>query len=277
MKNRAYVFTSFEDDLKINEEAEGFKYAIYGHETCPTTQRHHLQGYIELSKPMRIGAVQRILGDPICALFRREGTPDQARDYCRKDGNVVEFGTYVRPKKGTRSDLVSAKNAISSGITRSEFDDRFFAIVARYPRWVNRYFAERLRKEARLFRQVTVDVYVGSTGTGKTKKAIEDHPDIYVVPLPSSGTIWWDGYTGQKEILLDELYGQVRFSYLLRLLDGHRMMLQVKGSFTHAAWETVVITSNVQPGQWYQSVPEEKLAALERRISSVTQFPLQTT
>lgn len=44
-------------------------------------------------------------------------------------------------------------------------------------------------------RELTVDLYVGPPGTGKTHKAVTENPEAY---MKLSTNKWWDGYRGQK-------------------------------------------------------------------------------
>lgn len=71
-----------------------FKYIIFGKEVAPNTGTPHLQGFLQLPKKLRFAQVKKILGskyhlDP--ADF-----PAAARDYCKKDGEWQELGSFVK-------------------------------------------------------------------------------------------------------------------------------------------------------------------------------------
>ena len=75
-------------------------FLIQGTETCPQTARKHLQGFVQFSKKQRMHQVRGHLGGR-AHVERMRGTPTQARDYCRKDGDYTESGNFVssgRPK-----------------------------------------------------------------------------------------------------------------------------------------------------------------------------------
>lgn len=43
--------------------------------------------------------------------------------------------------------------------------------------------------------------YYGKAGCGKTRTAVANHPDAYM----KLSNKWWDGYQGQKSVILDDL------------------------------------------------------------------------
>jgi len=99
MTSRSYCFTSWKPITYTVTSDSDIRYLCYGIEICPETQRQHFQGYLELRKPLRIQGVKKILNDNTVHLEKRKGTRDQARDYCKKDGNFHEQGTWAYRKK----------------------------------------------------------------------------------------------------------------------------------------------------------------------------------
>lgn len=89
----------------------------------------------------------------------------------------------------------------------------------------------------------------------------------FILCTSNSKCVWWDGYDGQKAIVIDEFYGSwMRYSVLLRVLDGHPYRLDVKGAFTWANYDLVIITSNSPIGSWYK---RDDISALLRRVTEV--------
>lgn len=76
----------------------------------------HIQGYIELTKPQSLAAMKRWL--PTAHWEKREGTPDEARDYTRKEDSREE-GPFERGSfggsQGKRTDLANAVDALRAG------------------------------------------------------------------------------------------------------------------------------------------------------------------
>lgn len=251
------------------------KYLIIGKETCPDSARDHWQCYVEFINAKSISAAQRALGLGVDTHFeKREGSAFQASEYCKKEGNFQEFGTKPnKPHPGRRNDLEEIREKLANGSSMLDIAQEHFGSFCRNHRAFDRYMQLAAANSAYAQRDLKVSVYWGSTGTGKTMSAFQEDPDLYKWS-PSEGTQWWDGYTGQKTLLIDEFDGKLKLQYLLAILDRYRLQLQVKGGHTHAAWTRVIITSNIDPELWYQDVSPECRAALDRRISEVIQFPI---
>ena len=45
----------------------------------------------------------------------------------------------------------------------------------------------------------------------------------------TNGTLWFDGYRGQKTLILDDFYGWLKYGDLLKILEGHPYRCQMKG------------------------------------------------
>jgi len=88
-----YRQEDFEHLDELNHQGH-FKYLIYGKEICPTTGTPHLQGFLQLKKKQRFTGLKKLLGskyhlDPA-------DYPELAAEYCKKDGEYIEFGKFVR-------------------------------------------------------------------------------------------------------------------------------------------------------------------------------------
>lgn len=110
-----------------------------------------------------------------------------------------------------------------------------------------------------------IEIYWGESGTGKTRKALQENEDSYLLTKPNgNNTVWFDGYEGQKCVILDEFYGWVQYDLLLRLLDRYPLRVQTKGGFVEMCATKFVITSNKPWEEWYPNIDDK--SALERRI-----------
>lgn len=268
-----FCFTSFDLKLEDKIEREAFKYLIMQQETCPDTGRVHWQGYAELKGRRTLSSIKIVLGDNAAHIEKRRGTAAEAAAYCKKidtaiPGTQVEFGEIS--KQGYRSDLLDMYGMLREGKRDEEILETMPATFMRYRR-AALDTREVLLKPKSAWRVVNTTVHYGATGTGKTRSVYEMHPfeTIFCLDNPNSGQLWFDGYEGQSVLLIDDFYGWVKHSYLLRLLDGYPLRLPIKGSHTWACWTTVYITSNKHPSQWYK---QGLSGALCRRIGLVLRY-----
>lgn len=106
--------------------------------------------------------------------------------------------------------------------------------------------------------EMEIITLIGDTGTGKTRWAYENFPDLYSVPDTKSSGCYWDGYEGQTTVLIDEMYGS-RFShgFLLRLLDRYPFQVPVHGGQVQFSSRRVIMTSNAHPAEWYSGLKED--------------------
>lgn len=105
--------------------------------------------------------------------------------------------------------------------------------------------------------------YHGAPGTGKSHKARELYgEDLYLKPQNK----WWDGYTGQKYVLLDDFdkQGACLGHYLKIWGDKYACSGETKGGTIPLQFEKFIITSNYTPEQLWEDT--EMRTAIERRF-----------
>lgn len=239
----------------------------------------HLQAYIEFDRPVRFAHVKRLLSDPAAHLTPADGSAEQNHDYCGKEETREEgpFSLGVPGgKQGKRSDIDRIQTLLQEGADNRTLWLEEFKGMVRIFKAVDRY-----RQETRVpspFSSVTVNVYWGDTGLGKTRRAVSEadgraHGYCKVdVPDKIGCAKWFDGYTGQGTIIIDDFHGEYAVNFLKRLLDGYDMLLPVKGCFVPRACTHIVITSNHPPDRWYPEIPIEDFEAIKRRFTSVVHF-----
>lgn len=170
--------------------------------------------------------------------------------------------------QGQRSDLSTAAELILSGSTMTTIATTMPETTVRYYKGL--LYLKSLTRQER-YQPKKVGLFWGSTGTGKTFTAFEELEDIYTVF--DTKTPWFDGYSGQDNVLLDECgLGMMNYNYLKRLLDGYRMDVPIKGGSVQWTPKTVILTSNIPLEDWYPQIPKEDLEALQRRIRAF-KFP----
>lgn len=95
--------------------------------------------------------------------------------------------------------------------------------------------------------------YWGKTGTGKSHTAFKNYdPDThYKYRLNDNG--FWDGYEGQKCVIINEFRGQIPFSELLEICDKWPYGCKRKGRGEYPLLcNKVIITSCKPPNEIYK-------------------------
>jgi len=276
MAKRNWLGTLFnytlDDLLKYSGEIQNVAYHVWQAEVCPTTGRKHLQMYFELFKAQRLSWVRSNIG--LCHWESRQGTREQARDYCMKEDTrengtkPVEIGKWRT--QGNRKDIGIAVENLAAFEDLTKLPEEELEVFAKYCRFIEKIKLAKEQKASREFRKVTVSVRWGKAGTGKSKNVLMDPSgkplkDVYKMEC-NDDTLWWDGYNGEKTLVLDDFYGNIKYAHLLNLLDGYQMRLPIKGGFTYAMWDKVFITSNKHPDEWYHKGMTE---ALKRRLTVI--------
>ncbi len=245
------------------------RYCIYQREICPESKREHYQGYIEFFDNLRIGQVKAVLGE--CHVEPRQGSRTQAREYARKEESAipatqVEFGLWNEDASRKRK----LCDILKEDITLDDIAEQYPAIYVRHCRGLKDLFNRRLKRKAFAERKVTVVACIGPTCTGKTTWA--HRQDVHLFSVPVAHKLWFDGYEGEKTILIDEFYGDIRYDHLLRILRGFRIQVPYKGGFVPAFWNKVIITSNKHPDSWYPKKGIVMTPALAARINEIRMF-----
>ncbi|AGS36225.1 replication-associated protein [Circoviridae 15 LDMD-2013] len=261
----------------VDNQDSWLRYAIFQEEKCPESDRLHLQGYLECTKPVRFGTLKDFLGSTV-HLERRRGNRQQARDYCRKEETRVrgpwECGDWNANKQGQRTDLDAIREMVVAGATEESIADEYFGTWARNHRAIARY--KFLKSKPRDFKPRVI-IRWGVAGSGKTRGVYDTHETavVYNVPRPNGGTVWFDGYdpSVHEVVLLDDFYGWLPWSMLLQMLDRYPMSVPKKGSTCNFRAKFIYITSNADPETWYDySKPGIEFEALKRRVDETHHF-----
>lgn len=253
------------DIIALRQYGSTVKYLVFGYEIAPTTGTPHLQGYIAWDNPRSIDKFMKIFITKGVHIEKTRGTAKQASEYCKYEdypeckvlNKYEEFGEL--PQQGERTDWKEAVAAIQQGSDIMEVIESQPQLLPCI-RSLEKFKLLTLKPK---HREVNVITLIGDAGSGKTKYAYEHYPDLYSKPRGD----WWDGYTGQTTILLDDYYGYLPYCELLRVLDRYPYQVPIKGGFVQAQWDTVIITSNNHPEKWYKDIG--LTPALRRRLQKI--------
>lgn len=266
-----------QDILDLNGNKH-LTYLVYGREVGENGTPH-LQGYCETVNRAEITWWKRKVH--ATAHFEpRRGTLEQAVTYCKKDGNVHEQGE-AKPDRGTgkgkRNDLELVKKII---MTEHGSMIDIINQCTSYQALRGAEIMLKYRPLQRGYKPRIVHWYYGPTGLGKTRAAYEE-------ATAGEGGLWisgrrpgefMDGYVGQKNIIFDDFRPrQIPFEWLLRLLDGYPMYVEVKGGSLEWDADEIWITTTKSPVDLYtyEGKTNENIGQLERRIYHIRTYEPQ--
>ncbi|ARO77516.1 rep protein [Circovirus pichong] len=232
-----------------------YHYAIVGRERGEQGTPH-LQGFIHMKKKGRLSALKKLLSRAHWEKAR--GSDEDNEEYCSKEGDVIL--TLGIPVKGNRSDLSGAVAAVKAGSRMADIARDFSEVYVKYGRGL-RELALLIGQKPRDFKTELI-VVTGPSGVGKSRYANE-YPGTKFYKMKGE---WWDGYSNEEVVVIDDFYGWIPFCELLRLSDRYPHKVPVKGSYVEFNSKVIIITSNTHPETWYN---EEKChtPALFRRIN----------
>lgn len=244
-------------------------YLVYGREVG-ASGTPHLQGYLELAdgSRKRMRTVKELLGMSTIHLEKRKAKAWQAAEYCKKDGDFFEKGTApTKPKEKPDS-----KKRWREVLDKTYTGDWEWLAENEPYLWLMQ--ERKLRshyKCPKLLDELTNEWIYGPTGTGKSRSARERYPDAYI---KDASTQWWDGYNGEKVVIIDDLDKyHVKMGYYLKVWGDHYAFpAQIKGGQMMARPEKIIVTSNYHPREIWQDA--QTVEPIERRYQVIERTPL---
>lgn len=293
----AFCFTSFrlvEDDDAMNFHTkrlskalpEGVSYLVFQVEKASSTDKRHIQGYLELEQKgtgrVSVQKIQKLIQDPTAHISCRKGTGQQAADYCKKEdtreAGPWELGEMAKIVQGTRTDIESMVLKIREGVDEEYLLDNSCATYAKHFNFARSLMAKYAKPRTD---KPLVIVITGDSGIGKTHQAKElaqQFADLYstgyhVQGFNNSGNVWWTGYRDQAVVLLDEFDdGRLPCGVFTTLCDQMSYQGEVKGGAVNITARVIIITSNTPLEHWYPKEQLEKKRAVWRRVDQLHVF-----
>lgn len=262
-KHWCFTINNYTDDEVVPAPTD-VTYIVMGREVG-ADGTPHLQGYLILPKPLRLNQVKRMM--PRAHLEVMKGTPKQASDYCKKDGDYAEHGTLpgiqtANANKKRKADYDQAVELakqqrlyeVDSGMLL-RFGSSLRAIQKDHPIEIgdNDYLCGLW--------------FVGAPGTGKSRTARWLFPKAYPKPLNK----WWDGYRNEEYVIMDDFEPQhhVLGHHLKQWADHYPFTAEQKGTSIRIRPAILCITSNYRIEEiWAEANMQEAI----RRRFQVTEF-----
>ncbi len=246
------------------------KYLVFQSEVGANGTRH-IQFYCIFNLACRARTVHAILGAR-CHFDASRGTPGQNQHYCLKphvgcdcqhcrdaralpnDGREVapgfitgEYGIMRQPRADKLAQVVEM---MDTGASLDEILDAHPKQAIMYGSRIQKEYLRRLGKRDWA---MEIEIFVGETGTGKSSTAKLENPGSVSIPWPTGGRWWFAGYSGQRCIVLDDFRsGNITVLAMMKLFDRHAWTIEAKGCNMEFISRKIVITTNVDPRDWYQ-------------------------
>ena len=276
LRSRGWVITEHDTQAKsldyykkyYEKEKEKIKYIIFALEEATTTGKQHYQGYIYYHEARTFTTIKKIF--PKAHLEVQKGTPEQASDYCKKEGDYIEFGEL--PKAGKRTDMTRLLEFIQQGHTMDDVSQQFPDLYVRNNNFIRReidrvkfqWFKENDRP------QLEVIYLYGTTGEGKTYSVRQAYKDRYFVHNYKHP---FDGYQGQDVLVMEEFRSDLPINQMLNYLDHYAdITLPARYADKVACYTKVIIISNWEfEKQYYEArqYDPKTYNAFKRRVTHV--------
>lgn len=262
--------------MLINED--NLRYYCFQEEIAPSTGTRHFQCFFAYKEAISFSSMRRKLfvlsGEETQPhIEKAKGSAKQNRDYCSKTDTGVP-GTFHEggdmPQQGIRSDLDRIGELLKEGTSLETIADEMPSQMIRYGRGIQA-LQQLVRCSPRTPETVPcVYWWFGPTGTGKSRRAFEEHKDAYV----KMGGKWWDNYQGERTVIMDDFRPSFvpGFNYLLQLLDRYPMRVEGKGTSMNLSATTWIITCPSRPEVLWNGHTDEDIQQLLRRISMIEEF-----
>lgn len=248
-----------EDDDPNNWDC---RYCVWQLEKGKDGTPHH-QGYVEFKDVKRLAGVKKINGRAFWS--NRKKTQKEAIEYCQKE-DTRQDGPWESgdkaPGQGSRTDLAEVAAAVKNGASMQEIADKYESTFILHGKKIEHWRSVLFSTP---YNHPTVRGvwYWGPPGTGKSHTAREKYPGLYM----KMQNKWWDGYAGEKYVLLDDFdtAGGDKLGHHLKIwCDKYACTGEVKNSTLQLRHEVFIITSNYHPRDMFEG---EMLKAIERRMT----------
>lgn len=228
----------------------------------------HWQGYVQCRSQVGLLWISKLLGGNAHIEVQR-GSNVQARDYARKDDTRVcgpwDYGEFI-PGEGARVDLsTAAALVVRRGM--HALANELPAMYVRYHRGMRALLAEVAKRRTVM---PIVTVIFGPTRVGKTTAVYEDSPDVFSGMYHANGQLWFDGCTGEQDLLFDEFNSEHwPIKMILKVCDKWPCQVPFKGGTVNIGngCGKVYFVSNTYPQMWWSGVSPELRIAFGRRVT----------
>jgi len=235
--------TSYSNDrdlltwYEINEDKVQY---MKGQQEVGESGYHHWQWFVQMKSNHRMVAMSKLCGRTHWELTRSSAGENYGfKDETRVEGTQFEYGKRSM-KMNCKVDWEDQYKLAKEG----KFDEMNAGVVMRCYRTIKDIYVDN--STAPIREDVKVMYFWGDTGTGKTTEAFRQVLELgEPYYLKSGSNKWWDGYKGEKNVIMDEWDGQIGVTHLLKWFQHFPTSVEIKGGTTHLHATRFWITSNV--------------------------------
>lgn len=244
-KRKGWCFTCF-DGEKIVFRGDLMEYMVVGKETCPDTGRLHWQGFVYFINRKRFNDCRNVLPAGT-HIEPQRGTFREADEYCKKDGDFQVYGTAPAETGSAGGQGKKRAYDVCVALSKSgdfeQLPDWYVACHLKNAVFINSFY--RTRDPPKDLPPSTVSgIWIhGPPGVGKSHLVRATYTGIYLKMCNK----WWDGYSGQRVVLLEDLDMAAGkwIGYFLKIWgDRYAFPCEYKGGSTVIRPDLFVITSN---------------------------------
>lgn len=258
-----------EDDFPYSDEEalEHFDYVCVGKEVGEQGTPH-LQGYVVCAKRMRLAPLSKLL--PRAHLLVSRGTPQQASDYCKKDGDYREIGVLPKSPAVLGGDATKLKYELALQKAKDGLIEEIPAdLQIRYYNTFKNISKDYATPPPDAEGTTGLWIY-GESGCGKSRYVRDTFSDLYSKPINK----WWDSYRGQENVLIEDVdpTHAPYMGYLLKIwADRYAFQAECKGHSIMLRPQQIIVTSQYSIEDVWQD--NETRVALRRRFKCICMTP----
>lgn len=270
--NRQDIATQLKERFDI-------EYLCICEEFAPSTGRQHAHGVIILRSLLRtrnfgVWDIQEN-GQTIHADVSTIVSLERAIAYVKKEPLWIEEGN--NPLRTKQMEKREKMRMIQERSIEEIMESGQFSVgEVRNAIFIQNYLRQQ-KTNRPIFRERHVLWLWGETGSGKTRTATQILEELHHndwIMLAGNLKDFFNGYDGQKGVLFDDLRSNtLDWAYLLQLLDGTRIRINIKGSSRWWEAETIIITAPVPPEHMFVNHNNgqvwDDIGQLLRRINEV--------
>lgn len=289
-RNVNFTFNCYTEEHLDAMDKLGARGFAMQEELAPSTGHPHIQGFVRFNKAYNFWETRELFaeatGDETTYLSISD-LPKASIRYCtdpdkRAPGGSVWVEGDLQYQQGKRNDIMEVKDIVTKpGWKHIDVIHNYPVAYAKYYRaFDNMSFWAQLERIPEI-RKVEVWWLWGDTGLGKSRLAREgltrggaDPEKRYFKPMrPRNGVIWFDGYEGQRTLILEELNStSLEFDEFKEMTDIYPYTAPVKGAAVGSEWTRVIVTCQQHYSTLWPTASSRDIAAIARRVTFEKEF-----